>query len=820
MYAENRIDGAGAGQDAAARATQHGAWSLQSRGTMDRRSFLRQGVAATAAVSLLPAVAGSASAASGTPAALAQKPRPVLQPATAVDLAGFTELCAFEHHGVAWTVHEDLRTPQGALVLTSAAGVLDLGKRTEAVWGSDTPPYLGIPLAKLAMAEADLLADALLRHGDPREDEVRDVAPPPASRLDPKDHNGRLPWTTFVGTVQANDTMQIYPDGRSRTYRALQSFPELADADKVAHRLEGLLGGWMPAVHKVVPAGEGRWYDVLVFADVNAQDRFIVQTWHRAVLVEQGKAVRTVFGYSYPDFPTRRCGASADDFYRGVIDFAATWQAQLAQASTLQLPDDSWGDLARFAFARELVVRPGGVYPKYGAVDRDYVGNEYDGFQDTFTSSLNANLEWGRFDQAKAVLDNYLSEYTQADGLVNMRGPEIGQFGLTLSLLARYLRYTGDVALLRRHQGKIEATAALLVELHDVSLALPRSDRGHGLIHGWSESDACLYPDPSLWWKPYFGNSALTLRGWEDIAAAWPSIAGERGPSRQWQQRARQLRARLLASIRADIRHDLVPPYLGPLPGTTETFRQAMSQEDPSRSEQLWSHRAYAELLQADVLPADIAHLVIDCLRGHGGTTLGIVSNIWKPTPEGRDILGFISYGHAQQLLRLDRIEEYLLFLYAHRYQAHTRGSWTAGEVAGITGGMPLFCMPAQMTVPLLLRWMLVFDQDQDLYLARALPRDWLATGKPVDLRGAPTPWGLVSVRLQADTTQRRIDAEVTLPASRPDTTWLTLRVPTGTALREVTVDGRPVRATGPHNDRIALPFAAGATLSVQARYE
>ncbi|NEL42558.1 MAG: Tat pathway signal protein, partial [Xanthomonas perforans] len=86
-------------------------------------------------------------------------------------------------------------------------------------------------------------------------------------------------------------------------------------------------------------------------------------------------------------------------------------------------------------------------------------------------------------------------------------------------------------------------------------------------------------------------------------------------------------------------------------------------------------------------------------------------------------LLGFISYGYAQQLLRLDRIEEYLLFVYAHRYQVHTRGSWTAGEVSGITGGMPLFCIPAQMTIPLLLRWMLVSDDSagEQLFLARAL---------------------------------------------------------------------------------------------------
>ncbi len=783
---------------------------------MDRRAFLRQGVVATAAIGVGPAVAASPTTASQA----VPPPRPRLQPLPEAGFAGHAVLCQFQHLGSQWTVYEDQRSPQGVLSLAGAEGVLTLGKRTEAVWGSDAAPYFGMKLAEVAMAQADLLADRLLRDGDPREDEVRDAAPPPASRLDPKDTNGRLPWTTFVGTVQGNDTMQVYPDGRTRTYRAIQAFPELADADQVAHRDEGLLGGWMPAVHKVIPAGEGRWYDLLVFADVDAQDKFVVQTWHRAVLVEHGVAVKTVYGYSYPDFPPRRGPAKPEDFYRGLIDFAASWQARLADFSALQLPDASWSDMARFAFARELVVRPLGVYPKYGAVDRDYYGNEYDGFQDTFTSSLYANLEWGRFAQAGAVLDNYLSEYTAPDGMVNMRGPETGQFGLTLSLLARYLRYTGDVALLRKHQGKIVATAQILVELHEASLALPKTDRGHGLIHGWSESDACLYPDPTLWWKPYFGNSALAIRGWEDIAAVWPVLAGTAGASGQWRQRARQLRKRLLDSIRANVRHELSPAYLGPLPGTTETFRQAMSQDDPSKSEQLWSHRAYAELLQADVLPDDLANLVIDCLRGHGGTTLGIVSNIWKPSPEARDILGFISYGYAQQLLRLDRIEEYLLFLYAHRYQAHTRGSWTAGEVAGITGGMPLFCMPAQMTVPLLLRWMLVFDQGDELFLARAVPRDWLASGEPIEIADAPTPWGRVGLSLRAEAGERLITAEVVLPPSRPKAIWLTLRAPAGTRLKDVKVAGVAAQPVGPHGDRLALPLSAAGRIKIQARYD
>ncbi|MFL8143368.1 Tat pathway signal protein [Xanthomonas vasicola] len=784
---------------------------------MDRRTFLRQGMAATAAVGTGAALALPATAAMATTAPAPALPR--LEPLPSAAHVGST-LCSFTHLQQHWTVYEHLDDPQGQLTLWSDSGMLRLDKRTEPAYPAEGKPYFGLPLAEVAMAEADLLADRLLRDGDPDEAQARDVAPPPGSLLDPKDNGGRWPWTTFVGTRESLDTMPILPNGRSRTSRPEHAFKELGEEALIRRREEGMLGGWMPAVRKVMRRkGEpDSWYDVLVFADVRARDRFVVQTWHRTMKVQAGAIVAVHYTHSYPEFAPSRSAATAEQFYAALIDFAAYWQQALDGTVQAKLPDASWNDMAQFAFARELVVRPGGDYPKYGAVERDYYGNEYDGFQDTFTSSLYANLEWGRFAQAAAVLDNYFDDFVQDDGLPNMRGPEVGQFGLTLSLLARYLRYTGDAPRLRRLLPKIAATAQVLCALHDQALALPRSAHGHGLLHGWNESDACLFPDPSLWWKPYYANSALTIRGWEDIAQVWSTLGGDAGQATQWQRRAKQLRARLEASLRANVRRDLSPPYVGPLPGTKLTFRQSLLQEKPS--EQQWPHRAYAELLQADVLPDDLANLVIDCVRGHGGTSIGVVANIAPPEPGSRDLLGFISYGYAQQLLRLDRIEEYLLFVYAHRYQVHTRGSWTAGEVSGITGGMPLFCIPAQMTIPLLLRWMLVSDDSlgEQLFLARAVPRAWLGSGAPVGITAAPTRWGTVTLMLRNDAAARCISADVQLPERATKRTWLTLRAPAGTRLQRVLVDGKPVRPQGPHADRVALPGTA-ALVKVQAWY-
>lgn len=788
---------------------------------MDRRRFL-QGVVATGAAAASLGLHASATGPGSTSlpdgAAPRAMPPPVRRPLAGLVTRGYASLGTFEAEGP-WRVVEDLRHPDGDLVLIHDDVACVLGKRTEACYSETDTPYFGMKLADVALAEADLLADHLLAHGEPDEAQVRLAAPPVASQLNPEDYYGRLPWTSFVGTRQGQDTMPVYTSGSTRTYHADQTFAELHDARLVARRREGLLGGWLPAVHKVVPLGEGRWYDVLVFADVDADDRFVVQTWHRTALVEHGAMRQVSYGHSYPSYPPRRQPPEPAAFYAALLRFHDDWQAALADAATTTLPAPGWSDMPRFAFARELVVRPGGGYPKYGAVDRDYAGNEYDGFQDTFTSSLYANLEWGRFEQAAAVLDGYFSDFVFDDGMINMRGAETAQFGLTLSLLARYLHYTGDDALLRKHRGKIEATAQLLLELHDESLKLPKHAPGHGLIHGWNESDACLFPDPSLWWKPYYANSAMASRGLDDIAAVWSQLGGQDAQAKLWTHRAAMLRAQTVETLRANVRHDLTPPYVGPLPGVKLTFREALATEHPS--EQQWPHRAYAELLQADVLPDDLAHLVIDAMRGHGATSLGIVANIAPVSPNGRDILGFISYGYAQQLLRLGRIDEYLLFLYAHRHHDHTPGSWTAGEVSDISGGMPLFCMPAQMTIPLLLRWALVFDDSagETLFLGRAVPRAWLAAGA-VGIDAAPTRWGRTGFQLVVDASGGHLDGWVNLPdRGTPGEIWLSLRVPAGKRLGEVRIDGQPVPATDRREDAVRLRGRPGQRLAVSAGF-
>lgn len=98
--------------------------------------------------------------------------------------------------------------------------------------------------------------------------------------------------------------------------------------------------------------------------------------------------------------------------------------------------------------------------------------SEYDGFKGISTSGVSVDLEWRRFETANRFSDNYFSDFVDAGGINDLRGPETAQFGATLSLHARYFLYTRDRALLQKHQGKVRATAKRFAGMHEIGLSM------------------------------------------------------------------------------------------------------------------------------------------------------------------------------------------------------------------------------------------------------------------------------------------------------------------------------------------------------------
>jgi hypothetical protein len=87
-------------------------------------------------------------------------------------------------------------------------------------------------------------------------------------------------------------------------------------------------------------------------------------------------------------------------------------------------------------------------------------------------------------------------------------------------------------------------------------------------------------------------------------------------------------------------------------------------------------------------------------------------------------------------------------------------------------------------------RMMLVMEEGDALWLARAVPRAWLETGKRIVVRHAPTHFGTLDYEIVSDLDHGRIGATVRLQARRPGLeVRLQLRHPTAARIRAVTVN-------------------------------
>jgi hypothetical protein len=297
-----------------------------------------------------------------------------LDASMAIPLDGYTRLAEIQVDNEPWTIHEDLTKQNGHLVFASKSGQQRVFPKTAEVYAPPAdakyPRYMGLSIQNVGMALDDVLATQLLKNGEPPEEQVRAVIPPILKGPD---------WTSFVGTVEANDVTAVYAAGGTKAYHANLILPE---AGRVSRgRLEGYVGGWMPAIRKVVPVSNNEYFETVVFGDVAAPDPFIVQTWHRVSWIKNGAVTKVQFGHSYPSFSRKQVGPEASEFYKALFKFGEYWSKHLSEMVPLTLPDQSWADMNKYAFAKELMTRPGGVYPKYGAFDRDYGGSEYDGFQ-------------------------------------------------------------------------------------------------------------------------------------------------------------------------------------------------------------------------------------------------------------------------------------------------------------------------------------------------------------------------------------------------------------------------------------------------------
>jgi len=536
-----------------------------------------------------------------------------------------------------------------------------------------------------------------------------------------------------------------------------------------------LLDGWLPVVvGKLTGGGE-----LLAFRAATTDGSAMVR------VVRRGERRHWALD------PLREVPSATFD--KALANATERWRADLSSAARVELPESVLVDASLAAIARTTSTFEG-YHPKYGL--GAYLHPMHDGFPPTFIFMLRVCLEWGLIQRAEGYLSHWFERFVRPDGTFDYYGPAVSEYGQVLDGVARFVRYTGDRGWLEGHLPQVRAIADHLLSLRRESLAQPAGSQTRGLLFGSPEADT---------WDQKEYHFSGTAWAWRGLLELGRLLGGDTGS--ELLRGCRSLQRDLLAAARAALLPG-DPPFLPPYPGIHRPFERMTA----GTLESYTNYRYWPELLSAGALDPDLADAVMEFRRRRGGELAG--------TTRFADRLDDWPLAHhAWGLLQADRADRYVLTLYGHLALQQTPGTYCAYEQVSIAGDprrlVADYCVPAQLTVPLMVRWMLLHDDpDTDrLWLARALPRRWLAPGQRVRVTGAPTRYGPVSYSIEADGRRCRAVLELAGPVRE---VALRLRRPAGGVLARVTAEGASATTMSDGETVLLRPTKAIVTLEAE----
>lgn len=133
-------------------------------------------------------------------------------------------------------------------------------------------------------------------------------------------------------------------------------------------------------------------------------------------------------------------------------------------------------------------------------------------------------------------------------------------------------------------------------------------------------------------------------------------------------------------------------------------------------------------------------------------------------------------------------------------------------------GGGPLYKTPDESKFIQWMRQMLFLEMGDSLYIGRGVPRLWMADGKTVEMKNAPTYFGPADMKITSSAASGKITAEVSLPTrNKAKTVFVSLRHPDGKKIKSVKVNGKAWDKFDAKTDEVEIPGDAGKVTIVAA---
>jgi hypothetical protein len=114
---------------------------------------------------------------------------------------------------------------------------------------------------------------------------------------------------------------------------------------------------------------------------------------------------------------------------------------------------------------------------------------------------------------------------------------------------------------------------------------------------------------------------------------------------------------------------------------------------------------------------------------------------------------------------------------------------------------------------------MLVMEESESLWLARATPRVWMEQGKRISVKNAPTQFGTTAYEIVSDVDHSKITATVEMQSRNPPkSVLLRFRHPKASPIKSVEINGKDWKDFDGNKEVIRLEGLTGNVV-VQANY-
>jgi hypothetical protein len=449
------------------------------------------------------------------------------------------------------------------------------------------------------------------------------------------------------------------------------------------------------------------------------------------------------------------------------------------------------------------------------------------GFQDTFTTTAQAALEFGAMPWARGLIANEFDHYILDDGMVRYRGEELPQSARMLTIMALYWSYNKhDTAFLLQHFERAKAVAEFLTMRRSLTLGYPRDDPRYGLLPGDDEADnynrLYFHQKPSL---HFFASTAEFYRACMELGAVWQSIG--KAVSRPDVATAGAELLKLAPLLYHDLHTSLNRVVnITASPGD-RCYPHRVEWNDEDAAGQMGAeYRSFPEMFFSGALTEQQTDDMYKSGQGLTTCPIGWWMSMGAPSA-GVNIFNHVPFGFPHGLLQHDMVERFLLYFFTISAHGSSRGFWMTPESSSIVERTHnvWFSAAGPNNVPLCLKWMLVFEEPETrtLWLGKATPRDWLVAGEaPLAVERATTRYGRISffiavVSPAADVASYRVKANITLPPSCATAgsqpaggLVLRIRAPTEHAgkLSGVTVGGKAWRGFNASTETVSFSAA------------